>query len=330
MNANLVSTWTPILKALPEFKREPARQLIEKYGETYPTGFIVELLEIFGIHTAYLQTVPDQVTKAGEQAKTQIQGSLDAAAALNERTRLELQAIVSAITRTGAGFTKALEMATTAHVNATENSTEDIAEKIQREFERQNLPALASCLNEIQETSARSLKEAEHIHKDAARVEQCAKERLAASEKRCNESLDKLEQLNWSGAWTVCILSSIAIMVIVGFLMHGFFRSRSETILAQKIATASATIEQNKDAFAQLAIADIRLKVSRSGDAKTGKVAPGGFAIIAENAQGAEMRDYGSGKAGFIFVDSPTPEEELHRLQIRVERIVQQFEATKK
>jgi hypothetical protein len=164
MNATLVSTWTPILKALPEFKREPARQLIEKYGETYPTGFIVELLEIFGIHTAYLQTVPDQVTKAGEQAKTQIQGSLDAAAALNERTRLELQAIVSAITRTGAGFTKALEMATTAHVNATENSTEDIAEKIQREFERQNLPALASCLNEIQQTSARSLKEAEHIH----------------------------------------------------------------------------------------------------------------------------------------------------------------------
>ena len=57
MNQELVITWTPILKELPDDQRERARQLIERYGETSPTNFIVELLEVFGIHAAYLQTV---------------------------------------------------------------------------------------------------------------------------------------------------------------------------------------------------------------------------------------------------------------------------------
>lgn len=330
MNANLINTWTPILKALPDGERERARELIEKYGETYPTGFVVELLEIFGIHVAYLESVPAHVAKAGELAKVHIQSSIDAATALHERTRMELDAIVSTIARTGAGFTKTLEVATACQVQATENSTCEIEAKIQAEFEKQNLPALTTCLQQIHEQSARTLKEAERIHKDAERMEKQAEEKLRSTQRRCDESFTRLEELNWNGAWAVCMIVSLAISLIIGTVVFRFFQSRSDTVLAQKIAAATATIELNKDAFAELAIADIRLKVTRSWDAKTGSVNPGGFAVIVESAQAAEMRDYGNSKAGFIFASSPTPEEQLHRLQIRVEKIVQQFEAVKK
>jgi len=330
MNEKLVITWTPILKALPDEDRERARELIEKYGETNPTNFIVELLEVFGIHAAYLQTVPAQVTIAGERAKADVTRSLDAVTTLHERTRLELNDLVSSISRSGAGFTKALEAATAAHVTATGNSVGELKAKIQQEFATQNLPALTTCLGDIQEKAASTLKLAERVHEDAERIEEYAQRRLDSAERHCNVSLDKLEKLNWRGAWSVSILCSIATMVVAGFVMYGLLRSRSEKILADEIALASATIEQNKDAFDVLAVANIRLRIQRSSDARTGNLIPSGFAILVENAEDADMRDFGGGKAGCVFVKSPSPEEELDHLKIRVQRILNDLQAGKK
>ena len=132
MNQELVITWTPILKELPDEQRERARELIEKYSESNPTNFIVELLEIFGIHANYLQTVPAQIRIAGERAKADVRQSIDAATTLHERTRLELNEIVSSVSRTGAGFAKALETATAAQVKATEAASA----KSRRRFNR--------------------------------------------------------------------------------------------------------------------------------------------------------------------------------------------------
>jgi hypothetical protein len=330
MSANLLTTWTPILKALPERERERARELIDKYGENYPTHFIIELLELFGIHTAYLQSVPKQVTAAAEQARIEIEKSVEAATALQERTRSGLGSIVPTIVRTGEDFAKSLEAATAAQVRAVESSAADIKAKIGQEFEKQNLPALTACLKNIQEQSAKSAKEAERIQREAERIQKQAEERLRASEQRCAESITRIEGLNWKGAWAVCSFISLAVLIISGVAMYEYFRSRSEAILARKIVAATATIEQNRDAFQQLAIADIALKVNRSSDARTGKAVPSGFAIIVENALVAEMRDYGNGKAAFIFLNGFTPEEQIHRLQVRIEKLVQEIEAARK
>src|SRR5580692_2884656 len=200
MNQELVITWTPILKELPDEQRERARELIEKYSESNPTNFIVELLEIFGIHANYLQTVPAQIRIAGERAKADVRQSIDATTTLHERTRLELNEIVSSVSRTGAGFTKALETSTAAQVKATESSVGEIKTKIQQEFAKQNLPTIATCLREIEDKAEKSLKIAERIHDHADQYEQYAKDRLATSEKLCKESLDNIETLNWCGA----------------------------------------------------------------------------------------------------------------------------------
>lgn len=256
--------------------------------------------------------------------------SIDAATTLHERTRLELNEIVSSVSRTGAGFAKALETATAAQVKATGSSVGEIKERIQQEFAKQNLPTIASCLKEIEDKAERSLKIAERIYDHAENCEQYAKDRLATSEKLCKESFDYLQTFNWCGAWTVSILCSIAVTVVAGFFMYGFLRSRSERVLANKIALASATIQENRDAFVELAVAGVGLKVNRASDPQTGGIVPSEFVILAENADAAEMRDYGNGRAGFIFVKGPTPEEEMHHLEVRVENVLNQIRTVKR
>ena len=329
MNENLVITWTPILKELPDEQRERARELIEKYGEANPTSFIVELLEIFGVHANYLQTVPAQIRIAGERAKADVRQSMDAVTTLHERTRLELNEIVSSVTRSGARFAQALETAASAHSQATNNGAKAIQTTIGEEFGKLNLPTLMDLLRDIQSKSERSFKETQRIHEEAERFDEYAKHRLATSEQLCKESVANIENLNWAGAWAVSILSSIALLVVGGCFMYGLLRSHSEKILADKIGLASATIQENRDAFTELAVAGVSLKVHRTSDPQTGRVVPGEFAILVENAEAAEMRDYGNGKAGFVFVKGPTPEEELHHLEVRLANALNQIRAGK-
>jgi hypothetical protein len=63
---------------------------------------------------------------------------------------------------------------------------------------------------------------------------------------------------------------------------------------------------------------------------RTGQAIPGGFAVIIENAQGAELRGYNDSKAGFVFVTSPHPEDHLQVLQFRVRESLAKLEANKK
>jgi hypothetical protein len=107
-------------------------------------------------------------------------------------------------------------------------------------------------------------------------------------------------------------------------------RSHSEKILANKIALASGTIQENRDAFLELAVAGFGLKLRCTSDPQIGGIVPSEFAILVENGDAAEMRDYGNGKAGFIFVKGPTPEEEMHHLEIRVENALNQIRTIKR
>ncbi len=326
MNERLALTWTPILKELPDTERERARELIEKHGETHPTHFIVELLEIFGIHATYLQTVPHQIQIAGERAKANAQQAMNAVTTLQERTRLELNELVSTVSRSGAGFAKAIETSTAAQVRAVDNGAKEVQATIQQEFARQNLPAVTGCLKEIQEKSKQSLETARHINEQAGQNMKYAQDRLATSERLCRESLAKIENFNWGAAWLLSITTSLAILAMIGSWLFWQLRSHYEDVLADKIATAARTMAQNKEAFAQLAVANIRLTVVHSADAD-GEIIPDGFAVLVQNADGAEMRDYAGHKTGCVFVTGRTPAEEIQKLELPVEKLLDEAHA---
>ncbi len=319
MNSALLNTWTPILKALPDEEREQARQLIEKYGETHPASFIVELLKIFGIHGVYLQTIPKQVANAADYAKSQIEASVASFANLNERTRLELNHIASDLGRKGAEFGKVLEQATKVQVKASTESTTEIKARIQQEFEKQNLPALTACLKKIGEHSEKAVL----IGKDTAA-------QLETIGQRCHDAVSELTQLRWKSAWTICASVCACVFVILGVLVYYTFRSHNERKLAQQIAQASFSIEHNREVFAELALANVALELTRSSDAATGKPIPGGFAVIIRDATGAEMREYKGTKAGLIFVNSKEPEDTIRHLKLQVDALIREANNTKK
>jgi hypothetical protein len=131
--------------------------------------------------------------------------------------------------------------------------------------------------------------------------------------------LDKVESINWRGAWIVCTLSSLALLVVAGFFMYNHLRSRSDEILAEKIARTSALIQDNKDAFMELCAADLRVKVQETTSSQTDFGAPRQFVVLVDGALGAEMRHYRGGKAGCIFVQGPSLEEEFTRLRVATE-----------
>ncbi len=318
MNQELALTWTPILKQLPDEERERARELIEKYGETNPSNFIVELLAIFGVHAVYLQTIPTQVRIAGERAKADVQQSIDAVTGLHERTRLELNELVSAVSRQGVVFKRALEAATAAQVKAAADSSTEIQDMIQHEFSKQNLPAITNALREIESKAEESLRKAQHIDESAKRFDEYAQERLASSEKRSRESLEKVEKINWRGAWA-SISFSLAFLTIALFYIERHLRSRSDDILAEKIARTAALIQDNKDAFMDLSAADLRIKFLETTPLQPDPGSPRQYIIVVPGALGAEMRDWGSGKAGCIFVPAPSRLDEFNRLRMATE-----------
>jgi len=249
MDSLLITTWRPIIKTLPERERERARELIEKYGENYPTGFIIELLQLFGIHAAFMQAFPAEIAQAGEKAKENLECSLDAVTALQERTRSELGSLVSAITRSGAELNKALETATQSQMEIIENTRDHLQLKIEQEFEKQNLPALSALLTEVEQNSAKTLKAAQRLNEDAEKIERRAEAHFKSAESRCGESLQKLEELNWQAAWRTCLVISVAFILLAAIGLHKFLSYRSEEILANQIAAAAATIDQNREVF---------------------------------------------------------------------------------
>jgi hypothetical protein len=226
----------------------------------------------------------------------------------------ELNGIVSHVARTGAEFGKALEQATQTQMKASVESTAEIKVRIHQEFEKQNLPALTACLKKIGEHSERAVL----IGKDASA-------QLQTIEQRCHQTISQLNQLRWASAWTVCASICAGLFVILSVLLYYGFRSHGERKLAEQIAQASFTIENNREVFAELALANVTLEVNRSSDATTGKPIPCGYAIIIRDKSGAEMRDYKGTKAGFIFVNSPKPEDVLRHLNGRIQELIREL-----
>lgn len=327
MNNELDLTWTPILKELPEDQRERARQIIEKYGEAKPTGFVSELLQILGVQNAYLQTIPAQIRIAGERAKAEMTQSLEGIRALHERARMELNDTVSALARSGTGFANTIETAVATQAATTLKGVGEIKTKIQDEFAKHSYSELTGCLHALDEKAGESLQAAERLCAAAEKYQSHAEQRLNVAVKRNDASLKALKKMNCAGAWVTSIVSCLALIVIVAFTMFLLMRSHYEQILSDKITLSSSTIANNREAFAELAAAGVNLKVQRAAEAGDGS--PSRFSIVIDHADAAEMRDYGNGKAGFVFVNGPTPEDELLSLEVRMQEAMNQLREKK-
>jgi len=115
----------------------------------------------------------------------------------------------------------------------------------------------------------------------------------------------------------------LGLLVVLAAGIHHRFKNYSELKVAEKIANVERVIDYNRDAFRQLAIAQVPVKVVRTGD--NGVPNPRGFAVIVENADGAVMRPIDGHNNGMIFFSSNLSEEMIQRIQSEMEKAAEKF-----
>jgi hypothetical protein len=81
---------------------------------------------------------------------------------------------------------------------------------------RRDHPAITGCLKELQEESNQSLDMARHINEQAGQYAKYAQDRLATSQRLCQESHRKSTVSIGGAAWLLSITMSLAVMAIIG------------------------------------------------------------------------------------------------------------------
>src|SRR5439155_11791087 len=97
------------------------------------------------------------------------------------------------------------------------------------------------------------------------------------------------------------------------------FKTYYEEKVAEKIIQAGQMINYNKNAFRELAIAGVPVRVVRTES--YGVTNPGKFALVVEGADSAEMRPDGDRKSRFIFFTSGRKEKQIQQIQRESERL---------
>jgi hypothetical protein len=103
--------------------------------------------------------------------------------------------------------------------------------------------------------------------------------------------------------------------------IYKIFDHYSERQVAEQIADTAQLMNFNQDAFRQLAIAHVPIKVLRTGN--DGVIQPQSFVLVVDGAEGAEMRPIDGHNNGCVFFNSSVSEDQIRRLQAATEKLVQ-------
>jgi hypothetical protein len=105
-------------------------------------------------------------------------------------------------------------------------------------------------------------------------------------------------------------------------------KKQNERKLAEQIARTTRVMNHNQDAFRQLAIAQVPIKVVRTSTTN-GTLEAQGFALLIEKADAAEMRRIEGRDTGLIFFTGHPPEKTIQALQKQAEQLAQPLKAGK-
>ena len=121
----------------------------------------------------------------------------------------------------------------------------------------------------------------------------------------------------WKTALTSSLALALTLTVLATVAIYAKFKSYYEEKVAEKIIHAEQMINYNKNAFRELAIAGVPVRVVRTES--YGVTNPGSFALVVEGADSAEMRPDGDRKSGLIFFTSGRKEKQIQQMNREAE-----------
>ena len=299
-----------LLATFPAEKRELARQVYCRFAEGDSTQFFTQLFLVLDVYAHYAERIPQAVIEANQSAHANF-----------AKVRDQIGSLAQAIDRRNLNITN--------HAERTDELCREAVAKCNETSAR--FDALLKDIGAQVDTKAivvgvqRTLETGinhEIISPFVSRSEELAKQ-VMPTLMQIRDASAEASRLWPERIWKTALMGSLALALTLTVLataaIYGKFKSYYEEKVAEKIIAAEQVINYNQEAFRQLALAGAPVRVLRTES--YGVVDPGGFALVIEDADRAELRPNRERKDGYIFFTSRRKEKQLQQMQQQAERL---------
>jgi hypothetical protein len=312
LNADL---FEDLLATYPAEKRELARQVYCRFAEGDSTQFFTQLFLVLDIYAHYAERIPQSVIDANRSSTAQWQ-----------KLRDEINLLAQTIDRRNVNITNHAEMVDERCQEAVVSCKETITrlEALPKAIGAQlNTQAIVEGIR-VQLNQGIQNEIMEPFIKQSQELGSQVVPTLKKIQEASSEAHTLWRHHIWKTAWTGSFLATFTLFALTTIGIYKLFENFSERKAAEQIASVAAVMNYNQDAFRQLAIAQVPVKVLRTQNTN-GVMNPRGFVLVIENADGAEMRRGEGHDNGMIFFSGNSSEEVIQGVQAEMDKAAQKL-----
>ncbi len=126
----------------------------------------------------------------------------------------------------------------------------------------------------------------------------------------------------WKTAWAGSLFASFTFFTLALVAIGRWEDRRDQRELASEINQTSQLMDYNQEAFRQLAVARIPIRVVRVTN-NNGNLLSQQFAVVIQDADSTEIRDDDGHHNGYVFVTSHSTEEQIQQVQQAIKKLSQ-------
>jgi hypothetical protein len=301
-----------MLATYPVEKRELAREVYHRFADGDSTQFFSQLFLVLDVYAHYAERIPARMISA----------NADSLATLQD-VREEIGLIAKTIETRDVNITNHAEktdelcLITQAKCNETIAHVESLVKNLGAQVDTEAI------VQGVQTALDKGIRDEiispfiQHSKELGERVLPVLKEIEEAS----GTARTLWREQIWKTAWISTFLLTFTLFGGATMGIYKLFDNYSERKVAEQIAAAAQLMNYNQEAFRQLAIAHVPIKVLRTGN--DGVIQPQGFVLVIEGAEGAEMRPADGQNNGCVFFNGRVSEDQIQRLQAATEKLLQ-------
>lgn len=284
-----------MLATYPPEKREQARQVYHRFADGDSSNFFTQLFIVLDVYAHYAERIPQAVVEANQNALETIRDMREEIGLL-AKTIENRDVTIS----NNAEKTNELCKITIAKCNETVSRIELMLKNLGSQVDAKAI--VQGIKTAIENGIAPLLK----------RMEESI-QKVEPTLEKINAAADRASQLwprhIWKTALTAGAIVGLTIAILGIGIAYWQMKRHFDSKLADEIRAEKYTLQNNKDAFENLAAADVPVCVARSADS-SGNVIPALYCLYIPNAKNADM-DNGNGR---IFFETAGPVSEMERL----------------
>ena len=298
-----------LLATYPAEKRELARQIYYRFAEGDSTQFFTQLFILLDVYAHYAERVPQAVIEANQNAHAGL-----------VKVREEIGLLAQMIEKRNVNITNHAQVTDEICQEAIAKCNETIVrfESLLKNIGAQvDAKAIVDGIGNELNKGIQSEVIAPFVRHSKELVED-----VVPTLREIRENVARASRLWPQRIWRTALLSSftvaLGLTLFATLTIYAKFKYYYEVKVAEKITTAEQVINYNQQAFRELAIAGVPVRVVRS-EGSDG--IDRGFVLIVEGADTVEMRTMQNRQCGFVFFTSRRKEKQIQQLKEETENL---------